>query len=93
MASQRTKPFAEAALPADARRKADPSDFGDDAFRTPLRVLLASLAQAPLNAVGTLILRAAIRRSLHSACSPRTGSRGSPRPRTRASRARSWWWA
>lgn len=56
--------FDESALLADARRKAGLSDFGDPAFREPLRVLLESLADAPLNAVGRLVLRTSIRRSL-----------------------------
>ena len=64
MSSGRPKSFDEAALLADARRKTGLTEFGDDAFRTPLRVLLASLADAPLNAVGTTVLRASIRRSL-----------------------------
>jgi hypothetical protein len=64
MASERPRPFDEAALLADARRKTGLTDFGDDGFRTPLRVLLASLADAPLNSVGTTVLRASIRRSL-----------------------------
>jgi len=58
------RPFDEAALLASARRKTGLDDFGDPAFREPLRVLLASLAEAPLNAVGTLVLRSTIRRSL-----------------------------
>jgi hypothetical protein len=64
MAAARPDPFDESALLADARRKAGLEDFGDEAFRTPLRVLLASLAEAPLNAVGTTVLRTSIRRSL-----------------------------
>jgi hypothetical protein len=64
MESERPTPFDEAALLAEARRKTGLTEFGDDGFRTPLRVLLASLADAPLNAVGTTVLRASIRRSL-----------------------------
>jgi hypothetical protein len=64
MASERPQPFDEAALLEDARRKTGLTEFGDDAFRTPLRVLLASLVDARLNAVGTTVLRASIRRSL-----------------------------
>jgi hypothetical protein len=56
--------FDEASLLAAAERKAGCSDFGDPAFREPLRVLLASLADAPLNAVGRLVLRTSLRRSL-----------------------------
>jgi len=64
MTAGRAEPFDESALLADARRKAGLEDFGDEGFRVPLRVLLASLADAPLNAVGTMVLRASIRRSL-----------------------------
>ena len=64
MASTRPKPFDEAALLAGAYRKTGLTEFGDDRFRAPLRVLLASLADAKLNAVGTTVLRASIRRSL-----------------------------
>jgi hypothetical protein len=64
MASQSEKPFDEAALLAEAREKTGLEDFGDEAFRTPLRVLLGSLVDAPLNAVGTTVLRGSIRRSL-----------------------------
>jgi len=60
----RPAPFDEAALLEDARRRTGLDDFGDDSFREPLRVLLQSLAEAPLNAVGTTVLRASIRRSL-----------------------------
>jgi hypothetical protein len=64
MTSERSKPFDEAALLAEARRKTGLTEFADEGFRIPLRVLLASLADAPLNAVGTTVLRASIRRSL-----------------------------
>ncbi|MGI9591102.1 MAG: sulfotransferase family protein [Myxococcota bacterium] len=64
MADERAEPFDEARLLADARRKTGLSDFGDEGFRTPLRVLLASLAEAPINDVGTMVLRASLRRSL-----------------------------
>jgi hypothetical protein len=64
VASSSPSPFDEAALLADARAATGLTDFGDDGFRAPLRVLLASLADAPLNATGTAILRASIRRSL-----------------------------
>ncbi len=64
MASEQPKPFDESALLADACRKTGLTEFGAEGFRTPLRVLLASLADAPLNAVGTTVLRSSIRRSL-----------------------------
>ena len=64
MAGEHPQPFEEVALLADACRRTGLSEFGDDAFRTPLRVLLASLADAPLNVVGTTVLRMSIRRSL-----------------------------
>jgi len=64
VASERPQPFDESALIAEAQRKTGLTDFGDEGFRTPLRVLLGSLADAPLNAVGTTVLRASIRRSL-----------------------------
>ncbi len=64
MVSQGPNPFDEDALLEHARRKTGLRDFGDAGFRTPLRVLLAALADAPLNAVGTTVLRASIRRSL-----------------------------
>jgi hypothetical protein len=64
VASERPEPFDEAALIAAACRKAGLTKFGDEAFRAPLGVLLASLADAPLNAIGTTVLRASIRRSL-----------------------------
>ncbi len=60
----RPAPFDEAALLAEACRRTGLDDFGDDRFRAPLRVLLDSLAHAPINAVGTAVLRASIRRSL-----------------------------
>jgi hypothetical protein len=57
--------FDEDALLAEARAKTGLADFGDDAFRTPLRVLLASLREeAPLNAVGIAMLRGRILESL-----------------------------
>ncbi len=58
------EPFDENALLESARRKTGLDDFGDESFREPLRVLLRSLAAAPLNSVGTLVLRASLRRSL-----------------------------
>lgn len=56
--------FDEATLISEARRNAGVAEFGDESFREPLRVLLRALAEAPLNAVGTAVLRASIRRSL-----------------------------
>jgi hypothetical protein len=64
MAHPEPAPFDEETLLAEARRKTGLEDFGDDAFREPLRVLLGSLAEAPLNAVGVAVLRASLRRSL-----------------------------
>jgi hypothetical protein len=64
LASDRPEPFDEAALLAEARQKTGLVEFGDEGFRTPLRELLASLADARLNAVGTTVLRTSIRRSL-----------------------------
>jgi hypothetical protein len=64
MASDRPDPFDEAPLLAEARQKTGLTEFGDEGFRTPLRELLASLADARLNAVGTAVLRSSIRRSL-----------------------------
>jgi hypothetical protein len=57
-------PFDEATLLGEARARTGLGDFGDEGFREPLRVLLRSLADARLNDVGTLVLRASIRRSL-----------------------------
>ncbi len=57
-------PFDEAALLEAARRRTGLDDFGDAPFRAPLRVLLDALAKAPLNGVGTTVLRTSIRRSL-----------------------------
>lgn len=64
MATERAAPFDEAALRAEAERKAGRSDYGDRAFETPLRALLAAFADAPLNPVGKLVLRTSVRRSL-----------------------------
>ncbi len=61
---ERPARFDEATLLAEAQRKAGLSDFGDMGFQAPLRVLLESLADAPLNDVGKLVLRTSIRRSL-----------------------------
>lgn len=56
--------FDESALIAEAREKSGFDDFGSSEFQTPLRLLLASLVDAPLNAVGAAVLRTSIRRSL-----------------------------
>ncbi|MFP8880016.1 MAG: sulfotransferase [Myxococcota bacterium] len=64
MASDRPTPFDETALLADACRRTGLTNFGNDGFRAPLRVLLASLAEAPLNAVGKTVMRSSVRRSL-----------------------------
>jgi hypothetical protein len=57
--------FAEDALLAEARAAAGLREFGDESFRTPLRVLLASLREeAPLTAVGIATLRSRILESL-----------------------------
>lgn len=64
MAADRGEPFDESVLLSDARRKTGLEDFGDESFRVPLGALLASLAEAGLNAVGTLVLRSSLRRSL-----------------------------
>lgn len=57
--------FDENGLLAEARAKTGLDEFGDDAFRAPLRVLLESLREeAPLNAVGIAMLRGRILESL-----------------------------
>ena len=62
--TERAAPFDESALIAEARERTGLADFGDEGFREPLRVLLASLAEARLNRVGETVLRTSIRRSL-----------------------------
>jgi hypothetical protein len=62
--TERAVPFDESALIAEARARTGLADFGDEGFREPLRVLLASLAEARLNRVGETVLRTSIRRSL-----------------------------
>ncbi len=64
MSTSDENPFDEAALLDAARRKAGLDDFGDEAFREPLRVLLRSLKAAPLNAIGRMVLGTVLRRSL-----------------------------
>ena len=64
MSGRRAAPFDESELIAEARARTGLADFGDEGFREPLRVLLASLAEARLNRVGETVLRTSIRRSL-----------------------------
>lgn len=59
-----TDPFDEARLLAEACDAAGSTDYGDDAFRVPLRALLSSLADAPLNEMGVSLQRAGILKSL-----------------------------
>lgn len=59
-------PFDEAAILADARAADDLTDFGDEGFREPLSVLLASLGEAPLHELGVRLLRASVVSSLVS---------------------------
>jgi hypothetical protein len=56
--------FDEDAVLAAARAFDGLDAFGDEAFREPLRVLLASLAEAPLSALGAKILHGGVVRSL-----------------------------
>jgi hypothetical protein len=56
--------FDLAAILADAQRKESPSDWGPAEFEHPLKVLLADYANADLNDIGVLILRAGIVHSL-----------------------------
>ncbi len=57
-------PFDLTAVLADARRKESLTDWGPGDFETPLEVLLADYAEADLNAIGVLILRAGLVHSL-----------------------------
>ncbi len=57
-------PFDLTAVLADAQRKESLTDWGPGDFEQPLEVLLADYANADLNAVGVLILRAGIVHSL-----------------------------
>jgi len=74
----RAGPFDEACLLADACDAAGSTDYGDDAFRVPLRVLLSSLADAALTEMGVSLQRAGILKSLttrlraveYNACHP-----------------------
>ena len=56
--------FDEDAVLAEARAFDGLDEFGDEVFREPLRVLLASLAEAPLSALGARILHGSVVRSL-----------------------------
>ena len=56
--------FDEESVLAEARAYDGLDAFGDEVFREPLRVLLASLAEAPLSAHGAKILRSGVVRSL-----------------------------
>ncbi len=49
--------FDEAEILAEAKARAGLTRFGSDAFREPLRVLLASLGQSPLHPLGAQLLR------------------------------------
>ena len=60
------EPFDITAILADARKTDGLDDFGDGAFRRPLGVLLDSLARAPLNSLGTQLMRASVVWSLGS---------------------------
>ena len=57
-------PFDESGILADARAIDGLADFGDEGFVEPLRVLLASLAEAPLHGLGSSILRGGVVRGL-----------------------------
>jgi hypothetical protein len=56
--------FDIAGVLADAQRKEDLTDFGPGEFEPALRVLLADYAEAPLNDIGTHILRSGLVHSL-----------------------------
>jgi hypothetical protein len=57
-------PFDEERLLASARRSAGSDDFGSEPFLEPLQVLLDSLRSAPLNDLGSFIMRGTLLRSL-----------------------------
>jgi len=57
-------PFDEDTVLASARAIDGLEDFGDTGFLEPLRALLQSLAEAPLNDLGTKLLRAGVVHSL-----------------------------
>jgi hypothetical protein len=56
--------FDQERLLQSARRSAGSEDFGSEPFLEPLEVLLASLRSAPLNDLGTMIMRGTLLRSL-----------------------------
>src|SRR5678815_4330442 len=56
--------FDEAAVLAAASAVDGLDDFGDEPFREPLRVLLASYAEAPIHELGARILHGSVVRSL-----------------------------
>ena len=56
--------FDEERLLQSARRSAGSDDFGTEPFLEPLQVLLDSLRSAPLNDLGTMIMRGTLLRSL-----------------------------
>jgi len=57
-------PFDEDGVLASARAIDGLKEFGDTGFLEPLRMLLASLAEAPLNDLGSRLLRAGVVHSL-----------------------------
>lgn len=57
-------PFDEERLLASARRAAGSEDFGTEPFLEPLQMLLDSLRSAPLNDLGSFIMRGTLLRSL-----------------------------
>ena len=59
--------FVDEEVMADASTNTGLSDFGEDAFREPLSVLLRSLREeAPLNELGRMILRGRVVESLET---------------------------
>ena len=64
MATASGDPFDEPRLLASARRSAGSDDFGSEPFLEPLAVLLDSLHAAPLNDLGSFIMRGTLLRSL-----------------------------
>lgn len=59
-----TPPFSEDGILASARRVDGLDDFGEPGFVEPMRVLLGSLAEAPLNDLGVGIMRSSVVHSL-----------------------------
>ncbi|MFK7895998.1 MAG: sulfotransferase [Myxococcota bacterium] len=59
--------FADDQVIADAKANTGLDDFGEDAFREPLEVLLRSLREeAPLNEIGRMVLRGRVVESLET---------------------------